>query len=381
MLQTNPESEERLNKVLWFPSEETTYVDKTKQSNAIITFLQFPQNSLLGLEIAKTLYFRRKFLEANEILRIILSTDPLNLTARTLRIAIFWNLGLDETLPYSVSEIYFLRAEMEAAYIEKNSFNMDEDFYCEHAYSKLANALRILRLLRENGGEYTGKDMTLTMEEVFELLDKSERIFMKGVTASSTGHRSLFILLCVHSFKEMLKKDEKFLKNPNKKLLDKGNVCRETAKDIFLLANWLRHDYEEEKKQEFFRKRFENAARLHNDSVVLRTRRPNIIFTFAVLFFDFCPIMTVGTVKKVLELLRSASGMARLLGKDEVCLGSMTRFSAELMPNSVFITHIQEAINQIESRVGRLEDLEERMEAELIDESMVGGLKLFCSNI
>ena len=104
---------------------------KKNEDNAIITFFKSNQNTLLGLEIAKTLFYRRKFIEAGEIVRIILSRDPKNIIARTLKISILWNKGVTSDT-YSKSELYFKSLEKEAEYIEEYCENKYEDHYCEY---------------------------------------------------------------------------------------------------------------------------------------------------------------------------------------------------------------------------------------------------------
>jgi hypothetical protein len=381
MLQTDPQSEERLSQILWFPDEQHTSTEREKRYNAVTTYLRTPQNSMLGLEIAKTLYYRRKFAEANEILRIVLSTEPFNLTARTLRLAIFSNLGLDESLPYSVCEIYFKRVEMEVAFIEENCLNKDEDFYCEYAYSKLAHALRVLHLIRKHGGKYQENDLTLTKEDVYKLLSESENIFMRAATVSFTGHRSFYMVGCVRSLRRMIKKDEDFLKTTNKELLDRDNICRETAQELFNASFWFREDYDHAKKYEFFRKRLENAAVLYTDSVVLRTRQPNIKFTFAVLLFDLSPILTVGMIRKILGLLEGAVIMAKNLEEDKVCLVSVTGVSARIVRIELFIEHVQKGIEQIKDRLKTIEDFEGKADTDLIDQDIMSDITLFCLNL
>ena len=68
---------------------------KSDDENAIATFFRYPHNSLLGVEIAKTLYYRKRCSEAAEILRILLSINPGDLVARTLRMMLFRNMALD----------------------------------------------------------------------------------------------------------------------------------------------------------------------------------------------------------------------------------------------------------------------------------------------
>ena len=124
-----------------------------------------------------------------------------------------------------------------------------------------------------------------------------------------------------------------------------------------------------------------NATKLYDDSVNLRTRQPNIKFTFAVLVFDFCPILTVDVLINTTRLLKNALSLAKKQQKYEVCLGSITRFSAEVISINSFVKHIQECIDQIKERVGGIEDLEGKAENDLIDISKLRGLKLFCCNI
>jgi len=382
MLQNDAKSEEKLRNLLWFPDENQPLGKNEKASNAITAFLKSPQNSLLGLEIAKTLYYRRKFLEANEILRMILSTEPYNLTARTLRMAIFWNLGLDESLPYSAAKIYFRRAENEAAFIEENCTNRDEDYYCERAYTQLAQALRILRLIKQNGGKYEDKGIRLTKEDVYRFLNNAEDIFMRGATVSSTGHRSMFTASCVRSLIRMLERNEDFFDIPGGQLLDKYNIFRETVEDIFFYAvGWFKKVNTKDMKYIFYHKRLEYAATLYNDSVLLRTRQPNIKYSSAVLLWDFSRIITVGAAKKVLQLLKEASVMAQRLEKDFICVASITRVKAEIMPVDTFVKDVQECIKQVEARVGSLEDLQGKADSDPIETDRSGGLKLFCLNI
>jgi hypothetical protein len=381
MLQNDPQSEERLRTLLWFPDEKLTLTEDEKKPNAITTFLKFPQNSLLGLEIAKTLYYRRKFLEANEILRMILSTEPHNLTARTLRMAIFCNLGLDESLPYSAAKIYFKRAENEAAFIEENCTNKDEDYYCERAYCRLAQALRILHLIRLNRGEYHERDISLTEKDVYRLLSDAEDLFMRGVTVSSTGHRSMFMIGCVCSLRRMLKKNEDFVNTPEGKLLDKHDICKETAEDIFSVGGWLRKDYTGDIRYGFLRKRMKSGFMLYDNAVLLRTRQPNMKFSYALGLWDFSPVITVGIAKSVIKLLKEAIAKAKQLKQDKVCVVSITRVKAEIITVDRFIRDVSECIEQVESRVGSLEDLEKGEDSDPIEAEKSGGLKLFCLNI
>ena len=134
-------------------------------------------------------------------------------------------------------------------------------------------------------------------------------------------------------------------------------------------------------KYAFFQKRLEYGAAHYYDSVLLRTRQPNIKYSYAVLIWDFSPIITVATTKKVLKLLKEALEMAKRLEEDMICIGSITRIKAEIMTIDTFVKDIQECINEIEVRVGSLEVLQKRADFDLIEADKLSSLKLFCLNI
>lgn len=380
MLQTDSQSAEELRRLLWFPDEKEKLSDSDKERNAIAIFFKSPQNSLLGLEIAKTLYFRRRFFEANEILRVILSTEPSNLNAGVLRMAIFQNLGI-EASSYSVSEIQFKRAEQESALIEEICITKDEDYYCEYGVGKLGQTMTILRLIKRRGGEYEEEDIKFTKEDVYRLLNEAENIFLKGMTISPTGHRSTYFLMCVRSLRGILERDEDFFKDPDRPMLDKNDICKKTTQDIYSALGWLRKDDPEDIRYYVLEKKLAHAIGVYNDSVSLRTSIPNVKFCCAAALWDFSPIITVGIAKKVIEWLKQSSNLAKRLEKYNLYLMSFIRFKRELLPVDTFVKYVQNAINEIEARTGKLEDLESKEETDPIDPDRLDGLKLFCLHI
>ncbi|ETR67206.1 MAG: hypothetical protein OMM_05259 [Candidatus Magnetoglobus multicellularis str. Araruama] len=138
-------SDEKLRKILWVSSNQN---QKNTEDNAIITFFKSKQNTLLGLEIAKTLFSRKKFIEADEIIRIILSREPKNIIARTLKISILWNKGVTSDT-YSKSELYFKSLEKESEYIEEYCENKYEDHYCEYGLGVLGHATTTIRFIKK----------------------------------------------------------------------------------------------------------------------------------------------------------------------------------------------------------------------------------------
>ena len=377
------QSEETLVDILWFQDDATNPISITddKKSSSIFKYYRLPQNTVLGLEIAKTLYYRRKFWEANEIVRIILSFQPHNLIARSLRMSIFWNIGIHST-PFSVAETQFEFSEEDAKYIEDNNIPKDEEYICEFAYGKVAHAITAFRMLRKNNSKKINEQcINLNETQIFDLLDQSEALFKKAIISSPVGHRSLYWLICIPAFKEMLQKNSSLFENKNNKILDKHSLFYKHSERLFKSLGWLRTDYKEELQPIILEKRIMSAIKLQNESLSLRSYSPNISFCCAVIFWDFVPFLTVDFAIKILNFLNKAKNDAQKLLKDNLCIYSMTRFHGEILPAKQFINHIDNAINLVENRAGKIEELEEKDNNEIIENAKDDGTRLCLLNI
>jgi len=365
--------------LLWNPEDEEIQSEK-EEKNAVKIILKYPHNTLLGLEIAKTLYYRQKYLEANEIIRIILSRDPTNLIARSLRMDIFWNQGiLSES--YSKSYMYFRNAEEESNYIDEYCSIKDEDYYCECGLIKLAHALTVFRLLRKINGSYQNLDETLSKEDVINLLRQAELYFEKGMTCSPTGSRSLYLILCTRSFRRLITKNDIFFRTPDIMIIDNYDIFKKTGKELFHLMGWLRDDLSDSKKYSFFHKITEKALLVHSNSNFLTSFIPNALFCYAVLIWDFSPALTPAIIRQVIDWLYEARKISKQLFSDNLCIFSITRFNAEIMKANIFSEHITKVINEIEKRLEKTEVLKKNHNEWIEDNNDLGELKLCLINI
>jgi len=363
ILQNNPAAAEKLNRLLWFPEEAGRRQSKTDEENAVSTFFKFPHNSLLGVEIAKTLYFRRRFEEAVEILRIVLSINPTDLIARTLRMQLFRNMALDAE-NYSVALGLLKMAENEAIFIRENCAHQSEDFFCEYAVVHLAQAMLTLRYTRTNKNIADRKTLCQLKQNVFDSLDRAEDLFEKGMTVSPSGIRSSYLLCSVVVLSAILKSDEKIFVDPQKTVDADFMTVRKPAGELLSQIGYLRKDLPENLQYQFMAKKMINKLLIHDDSVSLQSYRPTIFFCNAVALWDFLPARTVGTTKVVLQTLRKTIDIAMLMEKDDVCIYSFTRTYGEMIPALEFIEHIKKAIVMIEKTAGK--NLYEREDSEVI---------------
>jgi len=365
VLQNDPASVEALARIIWSPEKIELQPAAGDESNAVVTFYRFPHNSLLGIEIAKTLYYRRRFWEALEILRICLSIDPTHLNARTLRMLLFRNLALDAP-SYPIAEDLFKQAEQEALYIQENCALPPEDFYCEYAVVYLARAMSTLRYMREGNGFFYGRaDVRRFKRMVFAWLNKSEALFEKGMTVSPSGIRSAYLLDSVRVLQAILRNDEEIFVSPEKPIDAKPEIVRQPSINLQWQLGYLREELSLEQQYDFMERILMKSFRVHDDSVSLQAYRATTHFCTAVMWWDFFPVRTIASAKKSLQLLHDALAMAMAAEKDDVCIYSFTRTYGEMMPAAEFIRHIERSIRMIEAKTGA--DLSRRGDGEIIE--------------
>ena len=379
VLKMDARTDQKFMKMLWFDDVDAESMHE-RDSNAVASFLRTPQNSFLGLEIARTLYFRRRFLAADEILRIILSADPANLPARNLRMEIYWILGI-EADSYSISDIHFRQAEKEAALIDEICTTKIEDFFCEYGLGKMGQAITILRLIRKGRGVYREKEYVLVPDDVFKILDEAQSLFEMGMTLSSRGHRSYYFLLFALGLKRILKAYGEIFENPEIPITDRDGHVTGTATDVFYAIGWLNKEKSIKDQYSDFVNFLSNAVSNYGESILLRTSLPNTRLSFASILWDFSPILNAGIAKTVLKFLYDAKRMTLSIPDTSLSMFSTARCHRDIMPPDVFLACVEKTIKSVEEKVGTIDDLSKKRNEEIIDPRMLDGLKLFCLNI
>lgn len=362
ILQNRAKSRDILSQLLMFPEDLNLNFAESDESNAVMTFFKFPHNTLLGVEIAKTLFYRRRYHEALEILRIVLSIDPIDPTARTLRMSLFRQLAIDAP-SYSVTEKLLNHAEHEALYIQEKCEILSEDFYCEYAALYLTRAVSTVKHLRANGGAAGASDAM--RESVFKDLDRSEYLFDKAMTVSPSAIRSSYSLNLIRVLKTILLSDAEILVNPRKPLDCNPRLVKSITFETHQQLNFMAGGVSSRDLTEHTAKLMVHRFRIYGDSVSLRSYRPCLYFTHAVALWDFSPARTVAIAGRVLKSLSFALESAHGIEKDDVCIYSSTGLCNEMMPAAQFIRHIENSIQMVREIAG--DNLAERNEDEMLD--------------
>lgn len=348
ILQNHPAAVEKLNRLLWRLPDQDDKDDAEDQANAVTAFFKCPQNSLLGLEIAKTLYYRRRFNEALEILRVVLSINPTDLIARTLRMILLRNMALDAPT-FNAACGLFRQAMKEARFIETNCSCESEDFYCEYAVLHMAQAMRALRHSRSDPGIVKEKETLQALKNsIYTSLSTAQDLFENGIAVSPSAIRSAYLLGSVCLLVAILHEDEDIFINPRKVL-----ACRnQTAGDVSVNLHWQigfrRPDMTEDRQSELTEQLMMVKAKTHDDAITLQSYRPTIYFCNAVALLDLTPNTTATALKSAEQALLVAREIAESVKKDDVCIYSFTRTYGEMIPADEFIGHINNCLRFIE---------------------------------
>ena len=366
-LNNNALPEEILSRLRWFPEESRFNGADSGKTNAITAFLNFPHNSLLGVEIAKTLYYRRQIQEAIEILRIVLSIDPTDLTARTLRMVLFRELALNAPT-YAIADSFFAQAEHEAIYILENCEAKLEDFYCEYAAIYLAKSMLTLRFMRNGNKSREGMpDIAEAKQTVFDALAKAEYLLGKAMAVSLSAIRSYYALNATRVLKAILKNDEEIFVNPKKTLNGKLEIVANSSAGFRLQIkqiNLSAHEHRQQRQHDFIEDILAKRFKIYDDAISLQAFRASSHFCHAVALWDFSPRRTVAIAKRVLMVLNAAADLAREEAKQGVCIYSATRGYSEMMPAKDFIQHVKKGIQMVTQAAGK--DLAARVDSDII---------------
>ncbi len=353
-----------LTHLLWSPAVSDASSAAEEGGNAISTFFRFPHNSLLGMEIAKTLYYRRRFWEAIEILKIVLSLDPTHLNARTLRMVLFRNLAIDAP-SYAIAEGLFNQAYQEALIIQQTCSFQAEDFYCEYAVVYLAQAMTTLRYLRQGKGSIQGAEQSpQIIQNVLSCLDQAQRLFSTGMMVSPTGIRANYLLNSVNILKAVLKSDARLFSDPDRPIDAAHATVKQPTLDYHWQIGYLREGLSTQRPYEIIEKIYKNNIVTHDDSISLQAYRPTTYFCTAVAWWDLFPVRTVAGAKNALQMLNNAAAIADAMAQKDICIYSFTRTYGEMIPAVEFIRHMQKAVRMIAYQAGG--DLSARDDREVI---------------
>lgn len=351
MLPTTRESRSEFDNALYFYE-----VKNDTKYRALRAIHQFPQNTLLALEIAKVCIARRMFHEANSVLSTILASNPQHLVTRTMRMSIFRHLMLEPS-DLSASALLFERAREESNLIETYCVQ-DEESLCETGLLYFARAVQFLTLLRSRSKGAPAIE-GVSKEDVFVLLEQAERCFARGTAVSpSVGLRPFPWQMQIRALTALLKEDDRFF-HGKRPLVDPSNIYRRVCLEFMNLMGWMGTTGVDVSREQVDAMVKRLLATVHtytySRSVLLRNYIPFIKYFFAAIVWDFTPVMTVCLARTIVTWLEEAIAEAQALDHQRMGVYAVVGSLSQIQSAGQFVACTEKTIRTIQGIMG--EDL------------------------
>ncbi len=320
-------------------------------------FVNFPYHSMLGFEIARTLFCRKKLMETLEILNILLKINPGHISSRVMRMMIYKIFAV-EALNYRLADMMFRRAEREARYIMEKFKHTDEDFYYEYAVLKLARLAAGIKALRKNPDGRVDKGLRVAAADLLALADTAEEILIEGISLSLSAERIYYLFYSVHILKivlaESLNDDGTFLP----RLACPKSKIKHYLLEVLISSATYQKFPADMPDINTFNQIITDMVSHFNSSVALEIFKPTLHFSNAIIFWDLMPARTVAFVLSTLKELKNGIKAARVHALRKEPIFSYVTMAGQIIPAEKFISQLKTLIEEIEKRYGKTSDLE-----------------------
>jgi hypothetical protein len=183
---------------------------------------------------------------------------------------------------------------------------------------------------------------------LFNLLKEAEVLFETAMSVSSTGIRSMYLLICTRSLRMALEIDPEIVDHKEKPVAMPVDEARKPAMAMFYAIGWL----DEEQSIDSQLNKLDNTLlrlfNIHNNALALESYRPTIYFCFAVVLWDAYPVRTPATGRQVVKILKEAIAITEKFRKDGIYIYSFVRLLGEMELPEVFIARLSASIEKIE---------------------------------
>jgi len=358
--------------------KESLFIPQKRDSTihiALSAIHRYPQNTLLIIEITKVCFFRKMFHVANMIISTLLASNFHHVVARSMRMHIFLNLALEQQ-DLSVAKIYFQQSINEGLFISKYCAIEDEEPWCEFGIVYLGVAFRILSISRKKDkGEGVEDVEFVNYDNFINYLQKARKCFQQGLTFSPSGlgNRSGFWVVHTQTLIELFQSNDTFF-STKQPIRDLKDIYAQNASKYYTFSGWIDELFD----FDFFIERAKSSIEIYETSVLLKSYIPNMKYAFAIMQFDFNPLLTTGDVKQVLDWLYKAKTSANDLIKHKLGIYSILNCFAQIQIPEEFIDYINKIIVLIKDL---LKDDLTKKDDNPIDKNKLKGIKLILLHI
>ncbi|MFO8049879.1 MAG: hypothetical protein R6U29_12665 [Desulfosudaceae bacterium] len=332
VLPTTPDTYETFRNELFFPDQATG------TNKALAAIRKFPQDSLLAIEVARTLISKRMFHEADEVLSTILASYPLHVVARSCRMTIYHYLTIRQS-DSQMAEIFFLRATREAILLERYHPD-DSEAHIEAGLVFYTRVIQLITNFRKKKSPFNKKE---TVARSSHNLQEALRLFDQAATiAPIKDVRAEFWIRQARIMRALLEKDQTALLS-GQLLTDQYDIIHDISLQTWKLLGWIQDESPDDSKEayRFFFDRLNNQMKQYAEEVSVTNWSPSLKCLFAGLLWNSLPEVSVAVAKLILFLYNEAIQEAERLSRFNIGVFSASGCYTLIQSPAHFIRNAQ----------------------------------------
>jgi len=331
------------------PFQDALFLNKTGQSPILDIVRQYPPKVLLALEVAHIATLRRMGHEAVQILSNVLSFEPYNLIALTMRMQNFFNMASCAE-DWITSSLLYDRAFSDGIFIEKYC-PPTSVFYATFGLLFYSKAVKLIRLMRR--GALT-TDIENRKREIFTCIEKAEFYNRMGTTVShnAADSRCAFWVGHYYAFRKLIENNPEFITDGKLPFADPEGIYAREIQYIDLSMGTLNPLLDNRAAVQLRDQRLMLMLGNYLNSISAWSHYTNVLFSQATSLWDF----SAAEIKpQILDQVIMFLEMARLKAAALKGMSLGVYISTEIQSPNEFIRSIDRIKNFL-AEIRRTED-------------------------
>lgn len=248
---------------------------------------QYPPKVFLALEAAHIATLRRMGHEAVQLLSNVLSFEPYNPIALTMRMQNFFSMG-NYAKDWNTASLLYERALCDGIFIEKHCAP-NPVFYAIYGLMYYSRAIKLIRFLRQ--GKLTDR-LEDRKNEVFECMKKAEFYNRMGTTVShnAADTRCAFWVGHYYAFRKLLENNPALITDSSLPFADPDNIYTKEIPSVYESLGLLNPLMDQSKAEQLRDQRLMLILGNYLNSISALSHYTNVLFSGTTMLWDFSEI-------------------------------------------------------------------------------------------
>jgi len=263
---------------------EALFFNRSGHFPILDTVRQYPPKVLLALEVAHIATLRRMGHEAVQILSNVLSFEPYNHIALTMRMQNFFAMA-NYAGDWDTAALLYERALCDGIFVEKHC-PPNPVFYAIYGLLFYAKAVKIIRFLRQ--GKLTDH-IDDRKKDVMDCMEKAEFYNRMGTTVShnAADNRCAFWVGHYYAFRKLLENDPELLTNAGRPFADPDDIYIKNIRYVYESMGIFDPLMEKQAARQLQGQRLMMILGNYLNSISASSHYTNVLFSATSMLWDF----------------------------------------------------------------------------------------------